>query len=267
MIQNLLKSSKHLAGATTVLCFGDSWTDGNAYGLSDQLKTHGHQDVQVINKDYWGSTAEYFAKNPKILPDTVKSCNADYVLLSMGGNDFKNIYWRYKQYVTPWTAVAGIEQNIRVVLDALYKEHPGVKVVTYGYDFPGDVDQVVSGRIWDSAKDIPTSTKALLWLYNMVGVRVINYSAMQFGNTLEQLAKEYTAKGYSLTYVPLWGSLQSASSQKNSTTPNPILNKPSPAEYMQDPIHANRNGYRVLMGNLYNAYFGRILPHSIAQQS
>lgn len=265
MISSLVKSSKHFAAATTVLCFGDSWTDGNANGLVDQLKTHGHSDVKVVNKDYWGSTAEYFANNPKILPDTVKAYEADFVLLSMGGNDFKNIYWRHKQYISPWAAVAGIEKNVRVVLDALYKEHPNIKVVTYGYDFPGDVDQVLSGRMWDNSREISTSTKFLLWMYNFVGVRFINYSAMQYGSTLEKLSKEYTSKGHSLTYVPLWGSLQSAAEGKQKTTP--VLNKPSPHAYMQDPIHANRQGYRVLMGNLYNAYFGRYLPQPIMQQS
>lgn len=269
MISSLVKSSKHLAAATTVLCFGDSWTDGNADALEHQLKNHGHSSVKVINKDYWGSTAEYFANNPRILPDTVQTYNPEYVLLSMGGNDFKNIYWRQKQYVTPWTAVAGIEKNIRVVLDALYKEHPDIKVVTYGYDFPGDVEHALSGKMWDRDKEVSSSMKAFLWLYNFVGIRVINYSAMQYGNTLEKLAKEYSAKGYSLTYVPLWGSLQSASAGKPDA-PSPVLGKPSPYEFMRDPIHANKQGYRVLMGNLYNAYFGRLLtqtPTAIAQQS
>lgn len=248
-------TSTSVSAATTVLCFGDSWTYGNAQGLQEQLEKRGREDVKVINKDYWGSTAEYFAQNPKILPDTVSSYNADYVLLSMGGNDFKNIYWRHKQYVTPWTAVNGIEQHIRTVLDNLFAEHPDVKVVSYGYDFPGAVDQVLSGTFWDSNKEIPASTKFAVWLYNLVGVRVINYSAMQLGCTLEKLSKEYAERGYSFTYVPLWGSLQSAA----EGTKDFSLNKPSPPKYMKDPIHANSEGYNIILGNLYNEYFGKVL--------
>jgi len=259
MLSSFAKScSQRVAAATTVLCFGDSWTHGNAEGLQEQLQRHGHSNVKVVNKDYWGSTAEYFAKNPKLLPDSVASHDADFVLLSMGGNDFKNIYWRQKQYVTPWVAVAGIEKHIRTVLDALFKEHPGVKVVTYGYDFPGNVDQILSGTFWDKSSEVSTSTKLLVWMYNLVGVRVINYSAMQLGYTLEKLSKEYSDKGYSFTYVPLWGSLQSAAEGKLES-PSFTLSKPSPNEYMNDPIHANAKGYSIILGNLYNAYFGKAL--------
>jgi lysophospholipase L1-like esterase len=244
-----------VTAATTILCFGDSWTYGNANGLQEQLQKHGHRDIKVVNKDFWGSTAEYFAKNPKLLPDAVTNHQAEYVLLSMGGNDFKNIYWRHKQYVTPWTAVAGIEVHIRTVLDALFAEHPEVKVVAYGYDFPGSVDKVLSGTFWDSNREVATSVKFAVWLYNTVGIRLINYSAMQFGHTLEKLSKEYSQQGFSFTYVPLWGSLQSAAEGKQDYT----LSKPSPSEFMNDPIHANSKGYNILIGNLYNAYFGKAL--------
>jgi len=253
MISHLKSSS----AVPTVLCFGDSWTDGNAFALANHLRMNGLSHVKVVNKDYWGSTAEYFASNPSLLPDAVKRHNADYVLLSMGGNDFKNIYWRQKQYVLPTTAVAQIEKSLSVVLDELFKVHPNVKVVTYGYDFPGNVDGLLSGRLWGQEKEMESSTKLLMWLYNSVGIRFINYAALQLGNSYEKLSKGYTAKGYSFTYVPLWGSLQSAAHKVDN--PIPRLDEPSPAAYMQDPIHANDKGFGVLLGNLYNAYFGKEL--------
>lgn len=250
------KTTRAVSSATTVLCFGDSWTHGNSHGLQEQLRKHGHSNVKVINKDFWGSTAEYFANNPKLLPESVANHNAEFVLLSMGGNDFKNIYWRQKQYVTPWTAVSGIEKNLRVVLDALFAEHPDVKVVTYGYDYPGSVADVLSGKFWGTNSEVSTTMKAGLWLYQLVGVPFINYSAMQFGSTLEKLSKEYSDKGYSFTYVPLWGSLQQAAEGKSTVV------KPSPSTFMRDPIHANADGYNVLIGNLYNAYFGKVLAQA-----
>jgi len=238
---------------STVLCFGDSWTHGNALGLQTQLRLHGHSDVKVIDKDYWGSTAEYFASHPDLLPHAVTKYNADCVLLSMGGNDFKNIYWRHRQYVLPSTAVSKIESSLRTVLDNLYSKHPTIKVVTYGYDFPGSVDGVLSGTYWQNDKEVNNSMKMLVWLYNVVGIRVINYAALQLGYSLEKLSKEYREKGHSLTYVPLWGSLQSAAYEIQQPTPR--LNEPSPSKYMQDPIHANAIGFGVLLRNLYDAYF------------
>jgi len=246
-----------MKATTTVLCFGDSWTDGNAYGLREQLKKHGHSSVKVINNDFWGSTAEYFATNPKLLPSAVTSNKADFVLLSMGGNDFKNIYWKNQQYTTlPWNAVQTIEKHIRVVLDHLFEEHPNIKVVTYGYDFPGCVEQFITGR-WDNDKELTSSVKALAWMYKTVGVRVINYSALHLGDSLEKLSKEYIKKGFSFTYVPLWGSLQSAAEGKPDVAP--VLSLPSPNKYMNDPIHANSQGFNILLGNLYKAYFGKVL--------
>jgi len=243
------------AAATTVLCFGDSWTYGNGMGLAEQLRKHGHNNVEVVTKDYWGSTAEYFAKNPELLPGAVSTHKADYVLMSMGGNDFKNIYWKKRQYVAPWTALTQIEENLRNVLDPLFKEHPDIKVVTYGYDFPGSISEVLSGTFWDpSPKELTSSTKVLLMAYNTLGVRFINYSAMKLGDTLEKLSKEYSARGHSFTYVPLWGSLQKAAAPPSDKFA-PSLGAPSPAEFMNDPIHANQKGYSVLLSELYESYF------------
>jgi len=151
-------------------------------------------------------------------------------------------------------------------LDSLFEEHPDIKVVSYGYDFPGSVDEVLSGALWDSNTEVSYSLKALIWMYKLVGIRFINYSAMQYGYTLQKLSEEYSKKGRSFTYVPLWGSLQSAAKQKGSTAntlalppPSPVLNKPSPSEFMNDPIHANKKGYEILLGNLYNIYFSKVL--------
>jgi len=244
--------------ATTVLCFGDSWTHGNSIALAEQMHKHGHQDVEIVTKDYWGSTAEYFANNLELLPKAVEKYKADYVLLSMGGNDFKNIYWRKKQYVTPWTALSQIDGSIRNVLDSLYQRHPEVKVVTYGYDFPGSISEIVRGTFWNSAAEqeqLSSSTRFLLFIYNTFGVRFINYSAMQLGTTLTKISKDYAKKGHSFTYVPLWGTLQKAAAPVQQKKFSLSLSMPSPSEFMNDPIHANSKGFSHLMSGLYESYF------------
>jgi len=242
-----------LCKRTVVLCFGDSWTHGNSMGLTEQLRKHGHQNIEVITKDYWGSTAEHFANNPELLPRAVEKYKADYVLMSMGGNDFKNIYWRKRQYVTPWTAVSQIEGYIRTVLDSLYKQHPHVKVVTYGYDFPGSIDEVVSGSFWSSSsKELSSYTKLLLFVYNAFGIRFINYSAMQLGVSFHKLSKDYSKKGHSFSYVPLWGTLQKGHAPSDKKV---SLALPSPSQFMNDPIHANEQGFSLLIAQLYESYF------------
>jgi len=233
------------------LCFGDSWTYGNGVGLAEHIRKNGHKNVEVITKDHWGSTAEYFAKHSEILPRAVEKYKADYVLMSMGGNDFKNIYYKKRQYIPPWKALSQIDISIRTVLDSLYKEHPNVKVVTYGYDFPGCIGDVLSGAYWEGPKNLSSFTKFLLFAYNNLGIRVINYSAMQLGTTFQKISNDYAKHGNSFTYVPLWGTLQKAATQK----PSYDLGMPSPSEYMNDPIHANKQGFTVLMGEMYQSYF------------
>jgi len=240
---------------TTVLCFGDSWTHGNSVALDSHLRVTGHDNVKVVSHDYWGSTAEYFANNTNILPDAVSNSRADYVLLSLGGNDYKNIYWRQKRYIAPWKAVAEIESNVRTVLDALYTRHPNVKVVTYGYDFPGDIAGVVTGSLWGKApKDMTTSLRFLLLLYNYVGIRFINTSFMRLGGMYERLSKDYNKKNNSFTYIPLWGTLQqeAESSDKKATLK---MGYPSLPKFMDDPIHANYEGFSQLLSRLYHSYF------------
>eukprot|EP00026_Physarum_polycephalum_P010712 Phypoly_transcript_10887.p1 GENE.Phypoly_transcript_10887~~Phypoly_transcript_10887.p1 ORF type:complete len:284 (+),score=33.67 Phypoly_transcript_10887:52-852(+) len=241
----------------TVLCFGDSWTHGNSVALTDHLQACGHQDtVRVISKDYWGSTAEYFAQHSQLLPDAVEKYNAEHVLLSMGGNDYKNIYWRQRRYIAPWKAVAEIEGNLRIVLDALFARHPHTKVVTYGYDFPGDIAGFITGSLWNGKEpeNLSYTVRLLLFLYNYVGVRLINTSLMRLGGVYEKLSKEYAKKGHTFTYVPLWGTLQKAALAEAKDAKYK-MGSPSPLQFMNDPIHANYEGFTHLLTQLYLNYF------------
>src|SRR5689334_12614041 len=124
---------------SSILCFGDSWSTGNYHGLQDQLCKHGHTDIKITSYNHWGSTAEHFAKNPQILPSQVSKSSADCILLSLGGNDYKNFYLG-GEYLAPWTVTNRIHNSLQKVLTALYEKHPKVKVVMYGYDFTGDVE-------------------------------------------------------------------------------------------------------------------------------
>eukprot|EP01113_Clastostelium_recurvatum_P002439 TRINITY_DN11015_c0_g1_i2.p1 TRINITY_DN11015_c0_g1~~TRINITY_DN11015_c0_g1_i2.p1 ORF type:complete len:269 (-),score=62.45 TRINITY_DN11015_c0_g1_i2:22-828(-) len=233
-----------------VLCFGDSWTHGNTYGLQRAFASS--SDVVVTGKDYWGSTAQQFAENIDLLPDTVTKHNADYVVLSMGGNDFKNFYMKKREYVMPWTALKEVEANMRLVLEHLFQKNPHVRVVMYGYDFPGSVHGVLDYFL--PAKSY--SSSAARWAYDWLGVPIINRSCARLGAVMHQMANDFTQRGNHFTYVPLWGSLQAeAALTQGKKMAGPSMSEPSPTEYMADPIHANEKGYTVLMRNLYDRYF------------
>jgi len=237
-----------------VLCFGDSWSYGNAYGLRQVFsELDESRGFALHQKDFMGWTAERFAEHKTLLPLEVSNTKADYVVLSLGGNDFKNIYWKKKQYATlPSSALSAIEVNIRIVLDELYKEHPEIRVVMYGYDFPGSIGDVL-------AKYHPPSfsSTALHYAYQYLGVPLINKCALQFGGLLASLATDYSSRGYHFTYIPLWGTLQQAAAkaQGEKSSFGYRLTEPSPDEFMKDPIHANGKGCHALMQRLYEEYF------------
>jgi len=78
---------------------------------------------------------------------------------------------------------------------------------------------------------------------------------MRLGGVLEKLSKEYTKKGHSFTYVPLWGTLQKAALSTTTKNPSYSMGIPSPVQFMDDPIHANYEGFTHLLTQLYLNYF------------
>jgi lysophospholipase L1-like esterase len=243
--------------AKTILLYGDSWTYGNTHGLKYALQKYGN-NFRLISEDHWGSEAKYFASNPHLLPEAVKRHKADYVLLSLGGNDFKNILWKKdRRFTAPWTTLANIRKDLEIVLDQLYKEQPNVKVVMYGYDFLGNLEDTIPFH-----RLSPNYGKYLSWVYKSFGIRLINYYTMKLGSMLDDISKQEQKRGYPMTYVPLWGTLQAAAQKKDQ----PIealdnvsynLGASSPSIFMHDTIHANSRGYELLMTRLYHKYFSK----------
>lgn len=244
-------SSVSAAGRPSVLSFGDSWAYGNYYGLRDQFRKRNLTDVQVTLVNQFGSTAKYFSDNTNLLPDAVRRSRADYVLLSLGGNDLKNFYFE-GDYVMPWTASKRIQASITKVLEALYKEYPKVKVVMYGYDFLGRADEYIF------TKDSSAFKRGL---YKYLAVPLSNYVATFLSSTLRSVEKHFRKQGFSVTYVPLWGTLQHVLDEEEKRDRKLGFSywKHSAEEYMQDPIHANAKGYSLLMGRLFDEYFAKEL--------
>eukprot|EP01113_Clastostelium_recurvatum_P001873 TRINITY_DN10776_c0_g1_i2.p1 TRINITY_DN10776_c0_g1~~TRINITY_DN10776_c0_g1_i2.p1 ORF type:complete len:263 (-),score=41.40 TRINITY_DN10776_c0_g1_i2:25-738(-) len=223
-----------------ILCFGDSWTAGNAYGLK---LAFGKQDVFVSHKEYSGTTAKFFATQPATLISAVQESQATHVLLSLGGNDFKNVYLERRQFVDPSLVLRDVEKSLRTILDALYTAHPNIHVIVYGYDFPGSLPPMFSQL--------------------GLSVSVVNMGALALGQSYLDLARHYTAKGMGMTYVPLWGTLQiEAAKKKGISLSGPIMSESSPSEFMTDMIHPNREGYAVLLKKLYEDYFAAVIDNA-----
>eukprot|EP01118_Nematostelium_gracile_P014242 TRINITY_DN5505_c0_g1_i1.p1 TRINITY_DN5505_c0_g1~~TRINITY_DN5505_c0_g1_i1.p1 ORF type:complete len:242 (+),score=50.98 TRINITY_DN5505_c0_g1_i1:35-727(+) len=221
----------------SVLCFGDSWSYGNYYGMKEALRTRGITNIDLHSHYHFGATASHFASNKDLLPRHVSKHKADYVILSLGGNDMKNIYLRNKNFALPGSVLPVIEEDIRTVLKSLYDQHPKVKVVMYGYDFMGNCESWLRGSAYEN-------------LYKWVGIPLVNWGLTYLTTAMQNLEKEMKKGGYDFEYVPLWGTLQTKGGSESFS-----WFKPSSEEYMQDPIHANQKGFTLLMDKLYEKYF------------
>jgi len=71
----------------------------------------------------------------------------------------------------------------------------------------------------------------------------------------ERLSKIYSKNNNTLTYVPLWGTLQQAEIKDEKTKLAIKMGFPSPSKFMDDPIHANYEGFTHLLERLYHSYF------------
>ena len=246
-----------------VLVYGDSWTYGNGYGLQHQVSKHklGNR-VRIITKDYWGSEASEFAKDTSKITNSIKKENADYLVLSLGGNDLKNLIWKNKLkgklLQLPSSHYTAISEDLKIILDAIFTCKPELKVVVYGYDIPGDLSGV--------AQRIGTSYPIVTKGYDLVGTRLINYFWLKISHVYEDLAKHYSGLGYNMTYIPLWGSLQQEYDEKEEEEEEALekggkqtvpytLGTPSLTKYMNDPAHPNHEGFKILMSRLWRYYF------------
>ncbi|MDP2313050.1 MAG: SGNH/GDSL hydrolase family protein [Pseudomonadota bacterium] len=226
-------------GAELVV-FGDSWAEGAADELEEVLHDRGHRDIDVDPRGVGGTTAEYWAGTaPTALPDAVAANpDARWVWLSIGGNDL------FAHYLAGNGAnnAADFDANLRRMLDALFAEHPDVKVVSFGYDFV----------------NFEQSQECILTAWTYFGTSIttaqVNQSFLdEIGGTLAGIAEDYPNFTYTDT---AWGALQEAGGVAGA--PNVYL--PSPSGYMSDCIHPTSAGYTIVHEAWVDAYWGLDAP-------
>jgi hypothetical protein len=231
-----------------LVVFGDSWGTEGAYALDQMAKAH---NMTIDNHAVAGSTAQQWALVPNKLAGWVKdNPDAKYVWITIGGNDAEpmldngdNVTY-ISQKVSGW---------IRQFVDPLFAAVPKIKVVAFGYDI----------LFWDYFECVPVA--------NQVFRRCGKHGEPKFAacaNDLffnlqwmwEDLAKEYGAKGFSLTSPDLRGSFQVAGKVPGAELGKPNNNSFSPNQFT-DPtkfcLHATNEGFSYIFSNLWDLYFSK----------
>ena len=174
----------------------------------------------------------------------------NFIWLSIGGNDILD-GWAGGQCVgTAETASALacydlIYANAVTMLDAIYTALPLTQVVMFGYDFTNFVSTAECLEL------------AVVEFHGDVSQLNINERFLAYDvHVLQRLAARYNV--VSFARVPLWGTLQAHGSDVGEPVPPPYPNVlfPSPYKLMNNGcIHASSQGWLILMGALWNAYF------------
>lgn len=213
-----------------IICVGDSWSKQGCPVLKATIAQHLGPTKNVTFLDYSksGSKALDWIHNGSnynyLLEALSVSENASdtFIWLSIGGNDVLAEIGK-----DPTEIMKSIIANIAQILTTIRNQRPLSPVVHFGYDFPRMEEEMLS-RI------------------NMT-VTQVNQGMILFNTVLDSLK----ATQPNLKTIDIFGCLQRAA----NTPGAPRVDLPSPAEYMNDPIHPNTDGYKVIMDTFYQSYW------------
>jgi len=223
-----------IAHAAEVVVFGDSWGSFSAREFQQMFTSRGY-DILVDNDAVGGTTARLWSRTPNVLSEAVsKNPDCQWVWLTIGGNDgiYELLAGRDMDAI-----VADVVNNTRAILDPLFRDHPNIKVVQFGYDIV-QFDMSISCR----------SLGRSLFPYCNGDVACSNNEMYNLQDAVETISSYYKQH----TPVDLRGTLQQAGGVPG---PYPNANYYSPEDLMRDCIHPNSEGFTYLFDELWEVYF------------
>jgi lysophospholipase L1-like esterase len=218
-----------------IVAIGDSWTVLGSPILQTELSTHSSSYNLSANGRSGSTASEWQNDVTGIQTALAATPSAELVWLSIGGNDI--IDKLEAGETNPLTALSEIQSSIQSILDTIFQKAPNIKVVHFGYDLPNF-----------SASTLSSYGKS---------VSDVNTFMFLFAAMLQTIAEQakYKDKFY---YVNMYGTLQAAAGISGA----PVIDQPSPTQYMADSIHPNTQGFTILMQKFYNVWLGAQLSGS-----
>lgn len=218
------------AQARTVVVAGDSWAEGMAPLIAESFHRRGHTDMRIVNAGIGGTTAGQWAGWSDRVPGLMREYDdVRFVVLSLGANDLVG-------NLTSLQADARmprIEKDLRRVVEAIVAQDADVTISLNGYDYMNLVDFPQCGYV-----SLPASMKASL-------NRRINEAMEDLAAIVRRLDDDYPQ----VRAAPFLGVMQKAAGQ------DPDSRRPSPTRFMDDCIHPNTEGYRLLAEHIYRRHF------------
>jgi hypothetical protein len=251
MLSIILACFIGLAIADQVIIIGDSWGTEGGPELEKVFTEHG-ATWKTANYAVGGTTTDSWAKSPdRMVNDINRNSDAEYVWLTLGGNDAadylpsctsKHPYpdLQCMNYII-WHMI----NNTIIMLDPVFKAHPHIQVVQFGYDilnFQKGICSAEGAQLIHGCNDDPTCLNT-------------QYIKLQH-QYVEHMATLYP--GYKA--INLLGSLQlEDKSIPDVTLGHPNLAYWSPANLIQaNCIHATKTGFTDIFENMWDVYWSKL---------
>lgn len=237
-----------LSQAAELVVFGDSWGTEGAPALDKVMKAH---NISIDNHAVAGSTAQEWSLVPNKLAQWTKAnADAKYVWITIGGNDAAPMLENGDSVEEISTKVAGWARKF---IDPLFAAVPKIKVVAFGYDI----------LFWDYFECIGMANSIFSRCGKHGQANFTNCANQLFyhvQDTMETLAAEYTAKGFSFEAPVLLGSFQTAGKVPGASIGKPNNDYFSPNQFTGVArlcLHANDEGFGYIFNNLWDLYFSK----------
>ena len=236
--------------AARILVIGDSWGLAAGPSLQQVLADNGRTD-SVASIAVEGETAENIntpAWLQQITTALGENPDAEFVHLSLGGNDFLENWTSFTPPAQEEQLIAGILEDISAVVDHILGQRPDLRIFWSSYDFPRPL---IIGEPVD-----------------------VNHASLRFSAQAQALAD---ARGDSLSYGDFYGLSQVEygfdgvqTSPFDPAFPIPAgdpslpdTQYPSPAVAFADSIHLTEEAFLVLAEKQYEQYYRALLSFQI----
>eukprot|EP01006_Ploeotia_vitrea_P055811 TRINITY_DN68034_c10_g1_i1.p1 TRINITY_DN68034_c10_g1~~TRINITY_DN68034_c10_g1_i1.p1 ORF type:complete len:257 (-),score=8.83 TRINITY_DN68034_c10_g1_i1:517-1287(-) len=240
--------------AHQIVIAGDSWGTHAHIPFLEMLKRK-HSNLTMVDIAVSGTTTKYWADRPNRIRDEVSlQSDAKVVWITLGGNDAKNMLpgcqLEGKSLNTCIThVVEEVIANSKKFLDPLFKAHPNIKVVQFGYDIL-DMDKL-----------------PLCPAYGIALMPKCKDKPLCFNTYFSELQTRYVNKMPSLypgkfDAIDLRGSMQQYNRDPGVTPGHPNLARYSPGHLLEDNcIHPTSEGFKPILDNFYDLYLHKFEPH------
>jgi hypothetical protein len=237
--------------AARILVIGDSWGVAAGPALQQVLDDNGNDDA-IASIAVGGETAANIntpAWLQQITDALAANPDADFVHLSLGGNDFLGNWSADLSQADEDQLVASILADITAIVDHILEQRPEIRIFWSSYDFP----------------------RPLTILGEPIAV---NQASIRFSEQSRALAD---AKGDALTYGDFNGMTQVVYgfdgvqvtpydpavpiAPGDPSLPDPQY--PGPAVAFADPIHLTANAFLVLAEQQYQQFYETVLGFQI----